>query len=423
MVMAELPYGETTLRFKPPEAITASIYKPKTLQGLRDPYKAILDSIKNPMVGEKLAVKAEDAEKPLIIISDSTRPTPSRLIVKASLHELNVAGIPDENVTVLIATGLHRPCTDLELIETLGKDLMNRVNVINHDAQDKSSIEYICDTSLGTPFHVNKLVTESDLLIGDGYIEPHFFAGYTGGGKNILPGVSGKETILCNHGVEMIDHPNARAGTLHGNPIYMDIVDGAELVQYGFSVNVTLNNRKQVSGVFTGDFKEAHLKGTQFLDPIVKVPCPEADISIVTNGGYPLDRDLYQAVKAMSVGEASTQEGGVIIVVSQCRDGVGHPQFRKLVEESDGPSELLEKIRTSESFFIDQWQAQIMARILLRNKVICVTDGVDEATLRSMHLEGANNVDEAVRKAIDISGRDPVVNIHPSGPSTIPVRK
>lgn len=423
VTVAKLPYGETTLKLKIPEGITANILEPRQVQGAENPYNAILDAVKNPVAGERLADRAAGSKNPLIIVSDSTRPTPSDLIVLAALAELEEAGIPEENVKVLVATGLHRPCTLEELQEMLGNHILSTVPVYNHFAEDESNLEYICDTRLGTPLYVNKLVTESDLLIGDGYIEPHFFAGYTGGGKNILPGVSGANTILCNHGAEMIDHPNARAGILQGNPIYMDIVDGANLVDYGFSVNVTLNNQKQVSGVFAGNFKEAHTKGTEYLDSNVKVECNSGDIAVVTNGGYPLDRDLYQAVKAMTVGEAATCEGGTIIVACECRDGIGHPHFRKLVEESSGPDEILEKIRTPGSFTIDQWQAQIMARILQRNTVICVTEGVDADSMKAMHLDYAKNIDEALESALKQSGADPEINIFPGGPSSIPVRR
>ena len=423
MTLAHLPYGEKYLRLEIPEGITANILEPKDAHGAHDPYKAILEAVRNPVAGERLADRASGVKNPLIIVSDSTRPTPSDHIVQAALSELSEAEVPEENVKVLVATGLHRPCTSDELQEMLGTDILSRVPVYNHFAEDESSLEYICHTSLGTPLYVNKLVTDSDLLIGDGYIEPHFFAGYTGGGKNILPGVSGADTILCNHGAEMIDHPKARAGILKGNPIYMDIVDGAKLVNYGFSVNVTLNNQKQVSGVFAGDFEKAHVEGTEFLDSKVKIQCDEADISVITNGGYPLDRDLYQAVKAMTVGEAATREGGVIIVACECRDGIGHPHFRKLVEESRGADGILEKIRTPGSFTIDQWQAQILARVLQRNTVICVTDGVEAENLKSMHLVYAKDIDNAMELAIKQSGTDPEINIFPGGPSSIPVRR
>lgn len=422
VTVIQLPYGETTLRLEIPVNITANILEPINTKGADDPYKAILDAVMNPIVGERLADKATGAKNPLIIISDSTRPTPSNLIVQAALAELEEAGVSGENIKVLVATGLHRPCSNEELQEMLGDHILSTVQVYNHFAENESSLEYVCDTSLGTPLYVNKLVTDSDLLIGDGYIEPHFFAGYTGGGKNILPGVSGANTILCNHGAEMIDHSNARAGILEGNPIYMDIVDGANLVDYGFSVNVTLNNQKQVSGVFAGDFEQAHIKGTEFLDSNVKVQCKEADIAVVTNGGYPLDRDLYQAVKAMTVGEAATHEGAVIIVVCECRDGIGHPHFRKLVAKSSGPKEILENVRTTDSFIIDQWQAQILARILQRNTVICVTGGVDADSIKAMHIGYAKNIEKALETALKQSGADPEVNVFPGGPSSIPVR-
>jgi nickel-dependent lactate racemase len=320
----------------------------------------------------------------------------------------------------VVATGLHRPPTREELVERLGGELLERLQVLSHDAYDAKNLAYMGETSLGTPLWVNEVVNDSDLVIGDGYIEPHFFAGYTGGGKNILPGVAGFETIRINHGAAMIDHPKARAGVLDGNPIYEDIVEGANLGGLDFSVNVTLDSRKRVSGVFAGDFKEAHKEGCRFLEGFVRVEAVEADIVVTTNGGYPLDRDLYQAVKGMTVGEAVVREGGVIIVASECRDGVGHPDFRELVERGETPEEILEIIRTPGFFQVDQWEAQVLARVLTRCDVICVTGGVEPRTLESMHLMNARTVDEAMNLAMGNAGRDPEITVIPGGPSTIP---
>jgi nickel-dependent lactate racemase len=418
---AYLPYGETSLRLKIPSGYGCTVLEPREMKGVRDPCAALRASMLNPIGSESLLDLAEGSSSPCIVVSDSTRPTPSGVIAESALDVLNQAGVGDESVRVVVATGLHRPCTDAELVEMLGAELLGRVDVVNHSARDRGSVEYLGDTARGTPLWVNRMVLDSDLVIGDGYIEPHFFAGYTGGGKNIVPGVSGLETIKANHGAEMIDHPKARAGALDENPIYMDIVEGARVAGYGFSVNVTLNSMKRVSGVFSGDFEEAHLEGCGFLQDYVGVKTRPADIVVTTNGGYPLDRDLYQAVKGMTVGEACVKDGGIIVVASECRDGVGHPEFRRLVEESRSPGEILETVRSPGFFMIDQWEAQIMARVLLRAEVVCVTGGVGADELRRMHLTPARSLDDAMGKALEAVGRDPEINIIPGGPSTIPL--
>ena len=418
--VVDLPYGEGWIKASIPDRLIASIVEPRKMRAFMNPREEIKNSLTYPINSPPLEELAEDSRSPCIIVSDSTRPTPSGLIAGAALETLNGAGIEDDEVKVVVATGLHRPPTEEELVERLGEELLGRLQVLSHDAYDTKHLTYKGETSLGTPLWVNDVVNDSDLLIGDGYIEPHFFAGYTGGGKNILPGVSGFETIKTNHGAAMIDHPKARAGVLEGNPIYEDIVDGASLGGLDFSVNVTLDSRKRVSGVFAGDFKEAHKEGCRFLEGFVRVEAAEADIVLTTNGGYPLDRDLYQAVKGMTVGEAVVREGGVIIVASECRDGVGHPEFMELVERGETPEEILEMIRTPGFFQVDQWEAQVLARVLTRCDVICVTGGVEPRTLESMHLMHARTVDEAMNLAMEHTGRDPEITVIPGGPSTIP---
>ena len=415
-----LPYGRGTIRADIPEKNLVSIVTPAAMDPIPEPKKTLADAIMNPMDTQSLTDLAQGRNSPCIIVSDSTRPTPSGIIAEESLRALNRAGIQDEKVKIVIATGLHRPCTPEEIVERLGEDLPRRVQVINHDARDYASVTHIGDTTKGTPIWLNKTVHDSDLIIGDGYIEPHFFAGYTGGGKTILPGVSGFETIKANHGAALIDHPSARAGILEGNPIYEEIVEGARQTGLDFSINVTLNSEKLVSGIFAGYFEAAHKAGSAFLDEHVKVETPEADIVVTTNGGYPLDRDLYQAVKGMTVGETAVREGGVVIVASECTDGVGHPLFQDLVESCSGPEEILETIRDPGFFVIDQWEAQILARVLTRCEVVCVT-GIEPKTIERMHMTPAADIEEALEMSIQFVGRAPEIVAIPGGPSTIPV--
>jgi len=416
-----MPYGEGTILCEVPESRLKVVLEPKRMTEIEEPAEELARALEAPTASPPLRELVEGSRSPCIIVSDSTRPTPSRLIVEGILTVLRNEGIGEESTKIVVATGLHRPPTRAELQERLGEEATRRLRVVSHDAQDDENLTYLGSTSADTPLWVNSIVHGCDLIIADGYIEPHFFAGYTGGGKNILPGVSGLETIKANHGAAMIDHPKARAGVLEGNPIYQDIVEGARMTGLDFSVNVTLNAEKRVSGVFAGDFEEAHREGCRFLERHVKVEAESSDIVVSTNGGYPLDRDLYQAVKGMSVAEDVVREGGVIIIAAECRDGVGHPNFRRLMEESEGPEEILERIRSPGFFVADQWEAQILARILQRAGVICVTDGVEGGIIRAMHMTPAGSLEEALEEAYGIVGRDPEVTVIPGGPSTTPV--
>jgi len=413
-----LPYGEKYLKAEIPEKYLKALLVPKNTKPLQNPLVKLQEALESPINTESLESLAGDSRKPCIIVSDSTRPTPSGPITEAALNTLNHAGIEDDDVKVLVATGLHRPCTENELEEMLGPDILSRVMVINHFAKE-SDLTYIGETSFETPVWVNSIISDSDLLIGDGYIEPHFFAGYTGGGKNILPGVAGVESIMHNHGANMIGHPKSKSGILDGNPIYMDIQEASRMVSFDFSINVSMTPQKEVTGIFAGDFQDAHRRGAEFIDKQVKLETTLSDIVITTNSGYPLDRNLYQAVKAMATAEPITVEDGVIIVASECRDGVGHPEFMKLVVEHESPQEILETIYSPGFSMVDQWEAQILAYILTKCRVILVSDGVDHLTASSMHMERASSISNALEKAMKMIGRDPDVTVIPFGPSTI----
>ncbi|MDH5201154.1 MAG: nickel-dependent lactate racemase [Candidatus Bathyarchaeota archaeon] len=416
-----LPYGEGHINAMIPERYLKFMVEPREMRPLPEPESEIDRALAEPIGSPGLHELAEESSSPCILVSDSTRPTPSGIIASRAVDVLNEVGVKDEEMRIVVATGLHRPCTEEELVERLGKGILSRIRVSNHDAYDASNLVYAGSTTRGTPVWLNRAVSESDLIVSDGYIEPHFFAGYTGGGKNILPGVSGFETVKVNHGAAMLDHPKARAGVIDGNPVYEDIVEAARMGGLDFSINVTLDNHKRITGVFAGGFEEAHRREASFLDAHVRVETSEADIVVTTNGGYPLDRDLYQAVKGMTVGESVVRKGGVTIIASECRDGVGHPEFRALVEECGGPEEILETVRSPGFFRVDQWEAQVLARVLSRCEVICVASGVEAGTVRSMHMAPAESVDEALSLAVDMVGRDPEITVIPGGPSIIPV--
>jgi len=418
----ELPYGRghVTLDVDLPN-LTVVSSKPRP--PLSDPLSSLAESLKRPLSSPPLSDLCRGAESVLVIVPDKTRAFPFRLVLPEVLRAVKSAS-PQASTRVLVATGLHRPHGSEELEELVGREVASEYEVVSHDAEDEGLLaDTGRRTSWGTPVVVNRGVLESDLVVALGLIEPHFFAGYSGGRKSLLPGVAGRDAILANHGFRMIGHPKARYGCLSGNPIHEDMVEFMRMTRLDFIVNVTLNERKEVTGVFCGDPVEAHLAGVRFLESYVRVPVRgRADVVIVTNGGYPLDRDLYQAVKGIATGELVVREGGAIVVLAECVDGLGgHEEFHELFVGARSPEEVLERIRRREPVK-DQWQAQILARVLARARVVVVTD-MSHSVVEDMLMTPASSVEEALEEAARLAGRDlrsaRVVAV-PEGPYVIP---
>ena len=268
---------------------------------------------------------------------------------------------------------------------------------------------------------VNKAIVETDLLIAEGFIEPHFFAGFSGGRKSVLPGVASVKTIMYNHCSEFIDSPYARTGNLENNPIHKDMLYAAKSVNLAFILNVVIDKDKKVIGAFAGDVEKAHKSGCDFVTKLSKVDAVDADIVISTNGGYPLDQNIYQTVKGMTAVEATCKEGGVIIMISACNDGHGGQSFYDSVANASSPTEILEKVRKipKNETIPDQWEFQILARILEKFTVIMVTDLCDPNMIKSMHMKHASSFDEALKMAFDIKGKNAKVALIPDGVSVI----
>lgn len=419
-MLITLPYGKQRITL---EIEDAEVFEAKEMSVIDSLEQKLVENLEKPISGPSLRKLLERVRKILLLIPDNTRAFPSREMVPALINYIERVN-PEAEIRILVATGLHLKVKRGELTEMLGKEVVESYEVINHDASDDSQLLKLDkETSCGTPIHVNKYVFEDDLVIGIGLIEPHFFAGYSGGRKILLPGVAGEDSIFNNHGFKMIGHPKARAGILMGNPIHEDMMEFMRNTKLDFIINVTINKEKKVTGIFAGDPVEAHLRGIEFLDRHVKVPVKgEADIVITTNGGYPLDRDVYQAVKGMDTAASIVKESGVIIIASECKDGLGgHEEFLKLVKGAEDVDEILERIKENEPIY-DQWQAQILARILKKSKVILVSDFISEKVARDLLLQRAKNIEEALELAYTILGkRDVKTIIIPEGPYVIPV--
>ncbi|MBO5040449.1 MAG: nickel-dependent lactate racemase [Clostridia bacterium] len=377
-------------------------------------------AMESPIGTKPLFELAKGKNKVVIIASDHTRPVPSKIIIPPMLEEIR-KGNPDADITILIATGCHRGTTKDELVSKFGEEIVKNEKIHIHDCDDRDNLINIGNLPSGSPCEINKIAIEADLLVAEGFIEPHFFAGFSGGRKSVLPGVAGRSTVLGNHCSEFIADPNARTGILDGNPLHKDMLWAAKKANLAYIVNVILNAEKETIFAVAGDVDEAHKAGTTFINDLCRVQAIPADIVISTNGGYPLDQNVYQAVKGMTAAEATVKENGVIIMLARSNDGIGGDHFyHQLADEPNIDKTMaLFMSRGKNETVPDQWQTQVMLRVLKRASVIYVSE-MDDETISKMHMIPATDISDAIRKAKDILGNnEPKIVAIPDGISVI----
>jgi nickel-dependent lactate racemase len=405
MKTLSFPYGKETLTFDVPQ----DRYKGEMVSTLHSYHagksqEALVDeALANPIGTPPLCVMAEGKKKVVLIASDHTRPVPSKIIVPRMLAEIR-KGSPDADITILIATGCHRATTKAEIEAKFGPEITGRENIVLHDC-DSPDMVNIGKLPSGGDMIVNRMAVEADLLVSEGFIEPHFFAGFSGGRKSVFPGVTSRKTVVYNHNAEFIAHPKARTGILDGNPVHIDMLHAARAAKLAFICNVIINSEKQVIYAVAGDCDAAHRGGADFLASKCGVKAIPADIVISTNGGYPLDQNIYQAVKGMTAAEAAVKKDGVIIMLAKSDDGHGAPEFYKTFAQEKNLDRMLDTFMKTprEETRIDQWQSQIFARVLKHARVIYVSDAPDKI-VREMHMMPARSIGEAVKKAEEILG-------------------
>lgn len=422
MAKFQVPYSKNGMSIDIPDKNFLDILQSKAHQ-----YKANLDqntivekSMDNPIGSKKLEELVKGKNNVVIITSDHTRPVPSRVTLPIILRRLREAN-PNIKIKILIATGFHRPSTREELIYKMGEEIVENEEIIMHISTDDSQMIKAGVLPSGGDFYLNKLAYEADLLIAEGFIEPHFFAGFSGGRKSVLPGIASAKTIMYNHCSDFIDSKNARTGLLSKNPIHEDMVYAAKTAKLAFIVNVVIDQDKNIIECFSGDVEKAHSQGCEFVTNLSKIDSNKADIVVSTNGGYPLDQNVYQAVKGMTAAEATCKDNGVIIMIAACNDGHGGQSFYDNIANSKSPKEVLDKVRKvprSETV-PDQWEFQILARILEKHTVIMVTDKCDPNMIKKMHMKHAYNFKEALDMAFEIKGEDAKVVVIPDGVSVI----
>lgn len=412
MPMIRFPYGKTHMEYDIPAHRYAGTlvsemhaYVPKDT-----PEMLVEHALSAPIGTEPLSVLARGKKKIVLIASDHTRPVPSRVIVPPMLREIR-RGNPEADVTILIATGCHRETTKEELVDKFGEEIVENEKIVIHDSLDEASFAEIGTLPSGGRLVVNRLAAEADLLVAEGFIEPHLFAGFSGGRKSVLPGICKRETVMYNHNAGFLDDPHARSGILEGNPIHRDMLYAAKAVGLSFIVNVVINAEKEAVFAVAGDVEAAHLAGCAFLNDRCRVKAIPSDIVITTNGGYPLDQNIYQAVKGMTAAEATVKKDGVVIMLASSVDGHGGDSLHKMFREAVSIPALMQRFLDTkpEDTPVDQWQAQVLARILMHASVIYVSDAPDEL-VRDFSMTPAHSVEEAVRLADEILRENGVEN-------------
>lgn len=417
MVNVPLPYGESYLDFHLPDNCNHQILHEKHVPGLKDERQAVLDSLESPLGCPALRRCLKPDDKVVIITTDNTRPCPDDRILPPLLQVLTEI-IPADNITIIIGLGLHPPLDTGELRKKLGGAVVDSYRVVNHDP---SRCVPLGQTSRGIPVEINRLAAETDFRISTGFIEPHFFAGYSGGRKSIMPAVSSVNSIRSNHSFGMLDHPGARAGVLKGNPVHEDMVEQARIARLDFIVNVVLNDEGNITRVFSGEPLLAHETGCRAVGEIITVPVDGLfDITVTTNGGAPLDLDFYQAVKGIDSAARITREGGIIVMAASCYQGVGPGDFYKLHSSCRTPGDLLARLSRDRSHALGvSWQNQVLARIQ-RGHRICLVSNLNDDIVKSMMVEPVHSVGEGLDMALQVLGKDSKVAVIPRGPLVVP---
>jgi nickel-dependent lactate racemase len=414
-----LDYGTEGLDVDLPEE-RVTVIEPMFRPAVPDPHATLLDAIRRPIEGPPLRELVRPGQRIAISVCDITRAQPRREQIAALFEEM--PGIARQDVTILIATGTHRINTPEELERMLGREILDHCRVVNHNARDAAVLVSAGSTSTGVPVYLNREWVDADLRITTGFVEPHFFAGFSGGPKMIAPGLAGLETVMMLHDATRIGHPNAVWGITEGNPVHDDVREIARMVPSHFSLDVTLNRDQKITRAFAGNMFAEHRAACAYAKTTAmrSVPAP-FDVVLTTNSGYPLDQNLYQAVKGMSAAAKIVRQGGTIVCAAECRDGLpSHGSYGAVLASRPNPAALLEMINTPGYSLPDQWQVQVQAQIQCKAAVLVKTSGLGADEVRAAHFTPIAEVESAVREALARAGDAATLCVLPHGPQTIP---
>lgn len=417
----DLPFGRELLPVEVPES--ATVLLPSAVQPLPDEAAAVLDALRAPLAGPPLRERLSASQSVAIVISDITRPVPNQVLLGPILAELAAAGVPEAAISIVNGTGLHRVNTPDELVEMLGPEIPRRYRIVQHVARDRSTLVEV-GRSKGVPVELCRAYVEAEMRIVVGFVEPHLFAGYSGGAKGVMPGVAGADIVMSNHGAPNLAHHQASWCVTDGNPVFEEMRSITRLCPPQFLLNVTIDTERRLTGVFAGDLDAAHAAAVaqaarQYQDTLSH----PYDVVVVTNMGYPPDTTLYQSVKGMSVAGQGVCDGGAILLVAGCEEGIGSLDYEEGLRAAETPQALLQRILHTEAPRHDQWQIQCQAMVQTKARVLLHAKLTPEQT-RAAHLEYAADPSQAVRELVAAAraqGREGSVLVLPYGQLTVPV--
>jgi nickel-dependent lactate racemase len=413
-----LQYGQDGLEIEIPSD-NVTILAPRFIPGLPDEAAAFTDAVRSPINSKPLKELIGANDKVAVVIPDITRPLPNDRLLGWLFAELK--DVPSENFTIINGTGSHRVNTAAELEQMVGKEVAARYTIVNHNSHDAATMKLAGKTTDRRDVYFNKEYVEADKRIVMGFIEPHFMAGFSGGYKGIFPAVADIDSIMHYHRADVIGHASSTWGVLEGNPTQQQIRANGSLLPVDFCINVTLNRKREITNFFCGEVLSAHARGCEFSKSTVMIPCPQSfPIVVTTNSGYPLDQNLYQAVKGMSAAAQIVEQGGLIVAASKCNDGFpAHGNFKKLLFEHDSPRALLDTILAPGFSMYDQWEAQLLAGICLKARTALYSD-IPSDEVRRAHLEPISDISACVADELRRIGSGGRIAVLPEGPMTIP---
>lgn len=415
-MQVDFAYGKTGLRLQLPEGFDYQLLEARSAAPLPDQMAAIEAALDAPIAGPPLVELAAGKRTAAISVCDITRPAPNRLVLPPVLARLWRAGIARENITILIATGLHRPATEAEIREIVGPELFGTIRVENHDARNLASHRHLGATGAGTPVYIDERFLAADLHITLGFIEPHLMLGFSGGRKLIAPGLAAQETIKVLHSPKFMRDPRAVEGSIEDNPLHAELLEIARMARHDFMVDVALTRDRRIAGVFAGEPEPAHAAGRQFVAKVMLEQLPSPVDAVITScAGYPLDLTFYQAIKGITAAQHIVKPGGRILLVSECAEGPGAREFCELLKRSQSDAEFLESIRTS-PVIVDQWQLEKLALVTRKARVLFYTPGLPKEYHASLWGPIFDSPEAAVRSLVAGLPTGAKIALMPEGP-------
>jgi nickel-dependent lactate racemase len=410
-----MDYGRDGLDIEVPDH--ALVLQMSNTPALSDLDQKLEEALAHPIGALALRQLARGRSDACIVISDITRPVPNAKILPPILRILEEEGIAREDITILVGTGLHRPNEGEELVQLVGEEIACSYRIVNHKARERDTLTYLGDTSGGAPIWIDTLYVESDLKIATSLIEPHLMAGYSGGRKAICPGLMGVDTMRILHGPKLLSHANAAEGIIEGNPFHRQALEVAQRAGVDFTLNVAMNERREVTGIFAGDLEKAHAEGVSFVQRQNGATLSEpVDMVVTSSAGLPLDLTFYQAVKGLTAALSIIREGGTVLIVARCDEGIGGPEFTDLLLNTTSVETFAQRLEDPDFFVIDQWQLQELCKVMRKANVMMFSEGIQDEDRERVLVEMVPSVEGAIARVLNERGADARIAVIPKGP-------